>query len=236
MIMNSRLRICSTRSVWITATVAATLALSTVIGLFGLRASLEREVGIPVMLAALVALATSSLVLYAALVELIERAAGRIATDLEEPAREYAKSPGAAHAGKLVPLAAVGVVLAIVPSGVDGETGIDQVILATALPLAYLAATAIFVARAMHASTIELASSTGIDQALAWGLAARGRELALASMLAALGAIVSVSLAADFAAWERVPVICFASAIGLAVGSAAGCETARRALARAATS
>ncbi len=236
MIMNSRLRICSTRSVWITATVAATLALSTVVGLFGLRASLEREVGIPVMLASLFALATSSLVFYAALVELIERAAGRLATDQEETAREHTKSTGAAHAGKLVPLAAVGVVLAIVPSGVAGETGINQAILATVLPLAYLVATATFVARAMHASTIEVAASSGRDRALDWGVTTRGREFALASMMAALGAIVSVSLAADFSAWERVPVICFASAIGLAAGRAAGYETARRALARAAAS
>lgn len=236
MILKSRLRICSTRFVWITAVVAATLALSTVVGLFGLRASLEREVGIPVMLAALFALATSTLVLYAALVELMQRVAGRMSTDQEAPVREHAKSPGAAHAGKLVPIVAVGVVLAIVPSGVAGETGIDQAILAKALPLAYLVATMILVARAMHASTIELASSADIAQALDWGLTARGRELALASMVAALGAIVSVSFAADFSAWERVPVICFVSAIGLALGSVVGYETARRALARVPTS
>ena len=228
MFIKSRLSNGTAGTVWLTAAVAIALALASVLGVFGLRASLGRAVGIPVMLGALFALATSAIVLYAAIGELLRRAAGSLAKAPAESAPDRPNSMATTNAGTLLPLAAAGVVLAIVPSTIVGDTGTDPVTLAVALPVAYLLATALVVARRNHRSIVDVAMSCGTGRALAVGLATRGREFTIATGIAAFGAIVSASPAADFAAWERVPLVCYAAAIGLAAGSIAGYETARR--------
>lgn len=232
MLINSRLQTSSSRAVWLTAGSAASLALASVLGVIGLRASLGRAVGIPVMLGSLLALTTSSVVLYAALGEILRRAATRLSNVREEPSNASSRSDSASYAARLLPLAAAGVVLAIVPSTIVPDGGTEFSALAVVLPVVYLLVTGIVVACTTHRGIVERGRASGAGEAATRGLAARGRLVLFATCIAACGAIASALPAEDFEAWARVPIVCYAAAIGLAGGAIVGCAAARHAIGR----